>query len=167
LQTPEEELASLIQQYRRKGLLLDSNLLLLLVAGRHDRRLLTSFGRVKEFGPSNFDLLDDIVRKFDRLITTPHVLTEVNGLSNKIPGRDRYGYFNTLKQVAADMDEHAVPFATLSESIAYQRLGVADAAIEIVAEQGYMVLSIDLNLVVSLQSRRIAAFNFNNVRLFV
>ena len=164
---PEQELLDLIAQTRTKGLLLDSNLLLLLLAGRHDRRLLDSFERVKQFRPEELDLIAGIVNQYDRILTTPHILTEVNGLSGKIPSRVRYEYFGTFSDLITDLDEHVPAAAELREDKAFRRLGITDTAIKAVADTGCLVLSIDLDLVMAVLDQGGLAFNFNNVRLFV
>lgn len=154
----------LFERYRSRGLLIDANLLLLYFVGTHDRRLTTSFKRTKAFAVEDFLLLGYIIHSFDSVVTTPHVLTEVNGLSNQIPGRVRFDYYGTFGSMAAELDEKVMPFTTVRTDTAFRVIGLTDAAIAVVASEPLLVLSVDLDLVTHLQHRGIDAVNFNHLR---
>ncbi len=159
-----EYLNELFERYRTRGLLLDSNLLLLYVVGSHDERLIESFKRTKTFMLEDFRLLARIIGFFERIVTTPHVLMEVNGLSNQIPGSIRYDYYGTFGAKLTELDEQFVASAVIAETPAFRVFGLTDAAIAEMAKDQALVLSVDLDLVVHLQSSSIDAVNFNHIR---
>jgi hypothetical protein len=78
-----EYLAHLFEKYRGKGVLVDTNLLLLLLVGAIDPKHLAKFKPTANHGftASDFALLCWIIDQFPRIFTTPHVLTEVSGNS--------------------------------------------------------------------------------------
>lgn len=155
---------ALFERYRTRGLLLDSNLLLLYTIGSHDERLIESFKRTKTFTRDDFRLLARIIRLFKRIVTTPHILTEVNGLSNQVPGGIRYDYLGTFGKRLTECDERFVTSAVVAETPAFRVFGLTDAAIAEVAKDQALVLSVDLDLVVHLQKSGLDAANFNNIR---
>ena len=72
---------------RSRTLLLDTNLLLLLFIGGKDTLLIPKSKNLSEYTEDDYDLLAEIVNSsFDRLVTTPHIMTEVSNLL----GKERY-----------------------------------------------------------------------------
>lgn len=85
----------LITRYARKGILVDSSLLVVYLVGLFDRRQLVNCRAIKSsFSNAEFDLLANLLACFDAVVTTPHVLTEVfkscgspaGSNASKIPG---------------------------------------------------------------------------------
>ena len=135
--------------YRRRGLLLDSNLLLLYVVGQTDRNLVRSFKRTQAFTDADFRLLVLLRTRFDSLVTTPHVLTEVNGLTNALTGSYRVDVRARLAADVALLDERHIPAIDLVETASFKGLGLTDSALALIAQSadGPLVLSTDGALV--------------------
>src|SRR5690606_14486178 len=74
---------SLLARYRT-GVLLDTNLLLLWLIGRYDRRLIGRHKRTEAYTTDDFQLLDRLTRRCTKRFTTPHVLTEVSNLAAQV-----------------------------------------------------------------------------------
>jgi hypothetical protein len=140
-------LLALSGQHHRHGLLLDSNLLLLYFVGLCDRRLIRSFKRTAAFTDADFRLLVGLMQPFARLVTTPLVLAEVNGLSNALPERLKPRFRATVALDLPRWDEVHVPAITLANGPAYRGLGLTDAGLAHLAEMGPLVLSTDGALV--------------------
>lgn len=153
-------------RYRGRGLLLDSNLLLLYLVGIHDRRLIRSFKRTRQFEWEDFRLLVGVMDQFTRLLTTPHVLTEVNGLSNQLPDRIQQPFRSTLAERVRAFEEHHLPASALVDTMLFPRLGLTDAGLAHLAGIDFLVLSVDLPLVLSLQQAGQGAVNFNHLRFY-
>ena len=79
------EPSQLIAKYRGKGVLLDTNLMLLLAVGLYKRERISSFKRTDQYTARDFSLVADIISKFDRRITTPHILAETDNLTRQLP----------------------------------------------------------------------------------
>ncbi len=71
---------SLAGQYRSRGLLLDTSPLLLLYLGLYAPQQIERFPRTRSegFTRKDYEFILDFAGGFDRLITTPHILTEVS-----------------------------------------------------------------------------------------
>ena len=62
-----------------KGII-DANLLLVLVVGLNDPRLLGRKKHVAEYCKEDFDVLCGVLNDFDRLLVTPNIITECSNL---------------------------------------------------------------------------------------
>jgi len=72
--TPPGEL---LRRYASRGLLIDTNILLVYVAGLADRALVEKLRRNKRgYTAAEFDLLARLVAQFHLVVTTPHVLRD-------------------------------------------------------------------------------------------
>lgn len=159
-----DEIEKLILSYRTKGVLVDSNLLLVYCVGMYDPARIGRFKRTAAFSTDDFHLLARLMRFFQKVVTTPNILTEVNNLSNQLaePGRSDY-YAEFSKQIDS-LDEHYLKSAQISTRDFFQRFGLTDSGIAELASGKYLVLSDDFKLVTHLQSIGIDAINFNHIR---
>lgn len=149
--------------YRRRGLLLDSNLLLLYIVGQTDRNLVGSFKRTRSFTDADFRLLVLLTTLFESLVTTPHVLTEVNGLTNALTGSYRVDVRARLAADVAVLDERQVPAVSLVDTSAFKGLGLTDSALALLAQSpnGPLVMSTDGALVQFVLNAKGAADDFS------
>lgn len=72
--------------YSRTGnkVVIDTNLLLLLLIGATIKIILEPFKRTTMFTKNDFRLLFRILKHYEKIITTPNILTEVNNLTKNI-----------------------------------------------------------------------------------
>lgn len=163
-----DQFNDLVSRYRSRGVLLDANLLVLYVIGSHDRCLISTVTATRQFDGHDFEFVANLVAYMGRLVTTPHILTEVNGLSNTgVPRRHRWDYLSTFRERIAEM------VAVLSESkdVASHeiclRLGLTDAAIAALAVDGSLGVSTDLALCVALKNQGLDVVNYNHIRSLI
>ena len=74
----------LLQRYRGKGVLLDTNILLLYFVGAFNPEEIPRFKRTKMFTVEDHDTLVGILGYFEKIVTTPNILTEVSNLSGQL-----------------------------------------------------------------------------------
>lgn len=159
-----DEIERLLRAYRSKGVLVDTNLLLLYFVGLYDRTRIPKFKRTASFSDQDFELLARLLALFQRVVTTPNVLTEVNSLSNQLPEHIKNDYYRAFSRIVTILDEYYVPSATAASIAGFPRFGLTDSAIKELAHDRYLVLSDDLKLTVHLQENGIDAINFNHLR---
>jgi hypothetical protein len=152
-------------------LLLDSNLLLLAIIGRADVGPVGSFKRTAMFSNDDYEILGDLIARFPRLVTTPHVLSEVSNLLNNRGGhsqssRQIWATFEAVAVALNILEERHVPVQEVSQDPLFARFGLTDTALALLSGQGMLLLSVDAALVESLQRRGHLAGNFNHVRSF-
>jgi hypothetical protein len=154
-----------LSKFRNRDLLLDTNLLLLEVVGSFDHRLIGG-KRLETFTVQDFNVLNLVTSVARQLITTPGILTETSNLASQINfGRDRFSkFFAHLGVKIKQLDERYERSAIVSEHPLFLQLGLIDAAIVRLAQEGMMVLTGDWKLFGHLIKRGVDAENFNHWR---
>ena len=156
----------LVQKYRRKGILVDANLLVVLLVGQLGPAHLKNCRATKSFTPDDFSLLQRFVVQFDTLVTTPHILTEVSNLAGSLP-EPLLGEFRAVfRAVVESMSEQSRPAREIAWDAQFLRFGLTDTAITLIAPGRYLVLTVDLPLCGLMHRRNVAVINFNHIRTF-
>jgi rRNA-processing protein FCF1 len=146
------------------GLLVDTNLLVLLTVGIVNRARIDTFKRTSRYTKSDFELLRRVIAKFSTLYTVAHILAEVSNLTD-LPGTELARARRVLKGAISALDEVAVPSVRASEDPLYRDLGLVDAAIGTVARaHNCTVLTDDFDLYHRLSRDRVDAINFARLR---
>jgi len=155
--------AALIKKYQAKGVLVDSNLLVLFLVGAVNKRRILDFKRTQGFTIEDFDLLATLIGWFGKLIATPHVLSQVSDLAD-LPGKERLKIRRLFRSVVEQIEESYDRSQALVADPIFERLGLTDAAIATVCSRGILVLTVDVDLQLAVQQRGADALNFNHVR---
>lgn len=165
-----EDSLRLVQRYRSQGVLVDTNILLLFIVGTFDRSLIARFKRTHQYTEQNFDLLVAFLTRFDRVVTTPNILSEVNSLSGQIgePAKTRFfdHFSQKIRRIEAIKEEYVVS-AEAAKIKHFSRLGLTDSGIAILVRGKYLVLTDDLPLYDHLVRGGIDAINFRHLSFFV
>ena len=156
---------TLILNYRDKGLLIDTNLLLLYFVGANDPDRIQKFKRTMKFSIQEFNLLARFFRLFKKIVTTPNVLTEVSNLLGQLPENLHESFYADFARHISDLEEHYGPSAYLATTPSFNRFGLTDSGIAELVRGKYLVLTDDFALFGYLQNRGIDAINFNHIRL--
>jgi rRNA-processing protein FCF1 len=128
------------------GLLIDTNLLILFIAGRVNPKRIQSFKRTTAYDRVAYELLVKTMAGFSRLFTVAHVMAEVSNLTD-MDGRERMEARRVLAETIAVVHEPHVASVQASKNWSYGDPGLTDAAISVVArELGCAVLTDDLGL---------------------
>ncbi len=151
-------------RYFHAGVVVDSNILLLLFIGSYDLSLVGRFKRLAAFARTDYELLVSTLSRFSAVVTTPMILTEVNSLSNLLEFRHKYGYYTVFSLLADKMLEEIPTTKEIVATEFFKKFGYTDAAIAIAADQRYLVLTDDFALSGFLQSQQIDVINFNHLR---
>lgn len=144
---------SLIEKHLTKGVLLDTNLLVLYLIGKVNPRRILNHKRTANYELSDFRLLDYLVGRFGKLVTTPHLLSQTSDLA-ALDGAERGKCRSMFKTM----------IRLLVEDPVFNHLGIADAAVVVASQNKLLVLTDDLDLHRALTQRGADALNFNHVR---
>ncbi len=155
--------AGLIEKHRAKGVLVDTNLLVLFLVGTVNRHRISNFKRTGDFTIEDYDLLVQLIGWFGKLIATPHVLSQVSDLTD-LGGRELAAVRELFKRLVEEIDECYDTSRSLVADPAFARFGLADAAVATACTRGVLVLTTDFRLHLALQERNIDALNFNHIR---
>lgn len=160
------DFSRLLFKYRSRGILLDSNLLVLLFIGRLNPDLVPEFKRTRNqgFTQSEFSLLDGIVQKHFRVITTPHILAETSNYICQLNNGARQSALQIIAEAVQVFKERRPESKKLVRLGGFLDFGLTDCAILDLPPGRYLVLSVDAALVIALQRRGVDAINFNHLR---
>jgi hypothetical protein len=153
-----------IARHKTHGILTDASILLLLLVGTFDRDRIAKFKNTEKFAPEDYDLLVGLLGRFDRIVVTPHVLTEVSNLAGQLGEPARQKCMTLFGQLIGQFLEEAVPSVTAAQESVFPLLGLTDAGIAHLVADKYPVITTDAVLCGILASRGIDAINFNHIR---
>ncbi len=152
-------LLRLIQIYKQKGILIDTNIVLLYIVGSLNVSLIREFSRTSMFTETDFDKLSKFIDFFELKITTPHILTEVSNLIG-----NRHDIQNLLKTYVKSSEEKFLESFKICENRAFLNFGLADIAISETAKDLYLVLTNDSNLFGFLINQKIDVVSLEQIR---
>ncbi|NQU24184.1 MAG: hypothetical protein HQ567_23125 [Candidatus Nealsonbacteria bacterium] len=154
----------LIQRFRSRGVLVDTNILLLHFVGTLDPELIPRFKRTNQFTVDDYHLLRRILDRFTCIVTTPNVLTEVSNLCGQLGEPRKTECFREFGKGIQTLDEKYVQSTTATQEETFPKLGLTDSGILHLAQGAYLVLTDDFTLYQLLENASIAVLNFNHLR---
>lgn len=162
------KLKTLLARHTAAGVIVDSNLLLLLLIGSYSPTLISSFKRTTRYTSSDFDLLVEALALFSKLLTTAHILTEVSNLAGQLGEPVKEQVMRNLAGTISVLTELPVPAEEAATEPAFPRFGLTDTAILRQGRAGeYLVLTDDFRLSQYLAAQGIQVFNFNHLRAYL
>jgi hypothetical protein len=124
---------------------LDTNVLLLLLVASVDLSLLRSYKRVSQFTAQDAMALEDLLRPFQQLATTPHVLSETDNFVDQAPTYRRQDLKNRLIQFIERAPERYRLAKELAALDGFISLGLTDCGL-IDFQQEAVVITTDFRL---------------------
>jgi hypothetical protein len=159
------DIVAVVKKHRLSGLLIDSNLLLLLLVGRINRKRITAFKRTQKYTLGDFERLSQICAFFSRHWTTPQILTEVSNLSGQLTEPERGKFRAALASLVEVIDERYITSRLITSHSSFARLGITDAGLVLLSADGPLLLTDDWPLYETVARRGVDVINFNHVRM--
>jgi len=156
----------LFGKYKHKGVIVDTNILLLLFVGSVNKKRISQFNRTEKFSPEDYDLLVERISYFSKIVVTPNILTEVNNLINQLGEPERSQSVEFLAKAVIKWDEFYVESSTATQVEKFTKYGLTDSGIISLAPGKYLVLTDDLKSANYLEKIEIDTVNFNNIRMY-
>ncbi|WP_128545809.1 hypothetical protein [Larkinella soli] len=148
-----------------EGLLVDTNILILIVIGYLEPSQIGKDKRTSAYTREDYFLLVEFTRFFKKLVTTTNILTEV---SNLIEGLSYKGnpVLSVLPHLIETIEELSFPSRPVmnAETRFFARFGLSDTVSMAFAKKNYLVLTDDLKFYYYLESQHLPALNFNHLR---
>jgi len=160
-----DDISHQFQKYRQKGILIDTNILLLFIVGYINKGFIPNFIRTKIFTIEDFDYLIYLINYFDKIITTPNILTETSNLLNQLPDHLKQEYYQKSAYVISKLNEYYKNSEIISGNEYFSKFGLTDTGIIEEAKGKYLVLTDDLKLSGFLTKNHIDVINFNHIRM--
>lgn len=148
----------------RRGLLLDTNILLLLGVGLIRAELVDRFKRTASYSRRDYNLVLRYSGRAGRLVTTPHILAEFSNLFFAGISKGSVSPANAIAAIR-EMTEFVIVKNDWIQSPDLARLGVTDVGIVIAARrERVLVMTDDAALYRRLESEQCAVRNINHLR---
>ncbi|GAB6843357.1 putative nucleic acid-binding protein [Methylorubrum rhodinum] len=147
-----------------RACLLDTNLLVLLTVGRASPAFVEVHKRTRSYRSEDLPLLEELLAKAARIVTTPHVLSETSNLIRQFqePGRGRI--VEAFRDFAFQAEETHVPCAEAFAQPDFVRLGLTDAGILAALRDDVGLVTDDLDLYLASVTAGRDAINFTHER---
>ena len=158
------EIDRLIQRYKQAGILVDTTILLLYFIGAYDQDLIPKFKRTRQFTVEDHAILIRLLDLFDKIVTTPNILTEVSNLSGQLGEPKKSEYFKKFSSGISLLEEEYVASKDVADMQEFVRFGLTDTGIVYLTRGKYLVLTDDFRLSQYLQSAEVDVINFNHIR---
>lgn len=152
---------------RANGLLLDTNVLLLLIVNAVNPQQAATFKRTRDlYFTEGVGALTQAIASCRQQWTTPHVLTETSNFLGQLPKPLIKQARQTLQKNVVVCREHWTKAADIHESDSvFHRFGMTDWAInKVVQEEKLVLVTDDYPLYQFVSSRGIACVNYNHLR---
>jgi hypothetical protein len=116
----------------------------------------------QEYSLDDLRVIGGFLEPFNCILTTPNIMTEVSNLS----GRFRHDIKQLFRRMLRDrflevLDEKYITTHSAALHPFFDQLGVTDAAIGVLADQGLLVLTNDLDLTLMLESRNLDCVHYD------
>lgn len=157
------DMSELVERHRKNGILVDTNLLVLLATGIYRRARISTFNRTRQYTPDDFDILVRLISLFQKRIVTPHIVAEADNLARQLPSTEHRGIAAAITALVSDSFEIYCPSVDATRHERYVALGVTDCTI-VVASRDALVVTDDLRLSNILTHLGRDAININHIR---
>lgn len=156
--------SSIVNRNLEKGILIDTKPLLLLLIGSYNPNSIETSKLTQDFTLEDYELLVNLVKRFNQIVTTPNILTEVSNLLKRAEGKIRDQIYTLFSHSVQEFVEESKPSKETVKHEYFSKFGLTDLAILDNAKGKYLVLTGDLPLFSYLQNIGIDVINFNHLR---
>ena len=153
----------IFRKHRRNGVLIDTNLLVLLAVGLYNPQRVQTFKRTNAYMLEDFHRIRQLAGYFSRRITTPNILTEVDNLVRQLPEREHPAIALTMQRMIDQLFEIYVPTLDASRGRGYANLGLTDC-ITLASSDDVLVVTVDFRLAKTLEKAGKDVVNINHLR---
>ena len=158
--------SGLIHKHASKGVVVDTNLLLVFLIGAYDTAYLEHFKKTSSYTAEDYELLRRIVKNFPNVVVTPNILTEVSNLTLDYMTEGHHSkYFPHLISYINGAAEQHTKMEVLIKNGMLIKFGFTDTSIlETAQANDYLVITDDLKLYAMLQRYGVGSININHLR---
>ena len=143
------------------GFFIDANLLVLLVVGSIDERIIARHRRLLDYTPTDYYNLLALLGRVNRIFVTPNTLTEVSNLLRQHREPEHSRLMARFSILINDSDEIVIASAQAAANPHFAQLGLTDAALLESISPQTPLLTVDQDLyVAALEKEESAAVDF-------
>jgi hypothetical protein len=165
------ELFRLLNSFEPRGILLDTNLLVVYIVGLTDLGKVGVVRRTEAYEPKDARFLLQLLPRYATRFTTPGILAEATNLLrpffDKLAIERRTTVQSSLREELRLTEEVFIPAKELAQDDALLRYGFTDLAVAALAGRQMIVLTADAPLAQLLESRQLPCVNYNQIRFLL
>jgi len=155
----------LIRRYCSRGIIIDTNVMLVYIVGIYDPNYLPNFKRTSGYDIEIFEYIHLVLSQFRKHIITPHILTELSNLSMNIQDNRLAEYFSVFKRILEATEEEYINRDNILHSDLLPKLGVTDlAVIEAAEKYKCLVFTDDRFATQHMRHKNIPVLNLKEIR---
>jgi predicted nucleic acid-binding protein len=143
-----------------RDVIIDTNIFILFLVGQINENKIKNYTRNSLYTKEDYYFLLNILSNYDRIITSPNILTEVDNILNRITGEDKYKYLVLVKTIYKQTVEKYIKTDIISQNWFFDSLGITDSAILMMAKESELLISGDSSLCDYAKSLNIKTFDF-------
>ncbi|GHU07995.1 hypothetical protein FACS1894151_03190 [Spirochaetia bacterium] len=144
--------------------LLDTNVFILFLAGQINQNRIPQYCRNSRYSRSDYYFLVDMIKKFDHIVTSPNILTEVDNILNRLNGLDKAVYIALAGNIYTHSIEKYLHSKQVAQEWYFESLGLTDSAVLIMARSCDLLISADSVLCDYARSLGINTFDFEEYK---
>lgn len=152
-------------KYLKSGIILDSNILLLLVVGRINPKLIKDNNCLSKYNEEMFSELNAFISIFKKIIVTPHILTELSNLYfSSMHKASDLSKCEKLLRILKDLYEIQIMKDNIINEKSFCKYGITDIAIVNAAKRNKIgILTDDYKLSGYATFLRLGVININHI----
>ena len=162
------QLEAYVRSHKSDGILLDTNVLVLLLLGSFQPSLIGG-KRLEKYAIQDAELLANYVGNFSRILTTSHILAETSNLATQVlTGKRKTDFFTRMFPLFCTDHQDAshqceIVGCGINNAIFIQ-LGLTDAAVVAAIDVNRLLLTDDLDLHLAAIAKGAPSINFTHMR---
>lgn len=163
VQALREHADAIVHRHTGRGILIDTNLLVLYLVGLMDPARIRSYPKTEVFSLAEFRFVQGVAAAAAPLLTTPAILNELSHLCEKLPA----SWVQILIPQLEVWEERHVPSLESARDSRFAKLGFADMSIlRIAGSEGCLVVTNDARLTLALEAMHVDVINVQRLLLF-
>jgi hypothetical protein len=143
-----------------RDVIIDTNIFILFLTGQINENRIKNYTRNSLYTKEDYYLLLNILSTYDRIITSPNILTETDNILNRITVEDKYKYLILVKTIYKQTIEKYIKTESISQNWFFDTLGITDSAILMMAKESDLLISGDSCLCDYAKSLNIKTLDF-------
>lgn len=162
------QLTEYASRHHNDGILLDTNVLLLLLFANFQPTLIGG-KRLEKYALEDGQLLTSYVNRFSRILTTPHILAETSNLAAQVlTGKWKAEFFSRMFPLFCTDSKDALHQCEIKnggvDCSIFVRLGLTDASLVATIDVNRLLLTDDLDLHLAALAKGASSINFTHMR---
>ena len=155
---------NIIAECSRNGILLDTELLLLLSVGVFKSSLIEKSKITNKYSVNDFKMLANIAIQYKPLYVSPQVLAEFSNHSDRLGSSVIREFYKSIEKILKEQFEVYIPKDVIIEEDYLSALGFADVSmLKVCEEKGCVLFTADLQLEGICRAKGLNVVNFNHI----